>query len=200
MPADDADPFNLQRFVDAQDPVYEQVRAELAAGSKRTHWMWFVFPQIAGLGSNHRAQRYAISSCAEAAAYLAHAVLGARLRECTRLVTATSGRSIHDIFGSPDDMKFHSSMTLFAQATPDNQDFLAALDKYFAGKLDPATPPERILKRAASSASAKRKKTLNEPSQSQLHAPRHSRASHASISAPGSGAPDLAISIRRRRR
>jgi uncharacterized protein (DUF1810 family) len=133
------DPFNLQRFVEAQDFIYEQVRAELAAGRKRTHWMWFVFPQIAGLGSSHRAQRYAISSRAEAAAYLAHPELGPRLRECTRLVTATSGRSIHDIFGSPDDMKFHSSMTLFAQATSDNADFLAALDKYFGGERDAAT-------------------------------------------------------------
>jgi uncharacterized protein (DUF1810 family) len=133
------DHFNLQRFVEAQDFVYEQVRAELATGRKRSHWMWFVFPQIAGLGSSHRAQRYAISSRAEAAAYLAHPVLGPRLRECTALVTATSGRSIHDIFGSPDDMKFHSSMTLFAEATPDNADFLAALVKYFAGALDPAT-------------------------------------------------------------
>src|ERR1700681_2727136 len=116
------DPHHLQRFVAAQDAAgsYEAATRELAAGRKRSHWMWFVFPQIAGLGSSHRAQRYAISSRAEAAAYLAHQGLGPRLRECTRLVTRVPDRSIHDIFGSPDDLKFHSSMTLFAQATPDN--------------------------------------------------------------------------------
>ena len=138
MPDGD-DPFDLQRFVDAQAPVYERVITELREGRKRSHWMWFVFPQIAGLGSSPMAQRYAISSRAEAAAYLAHPVLGPRLIECTRLVTATEGRSIHDIFGSPDDMKFHSSMTLFAEAAPGEEDFRAALDKYFGGESDPAT-------------------------------------------------------------
>jgi uncharacterized protein (DUF1810 family) len=137
MPADD--PFDLQRFVDAQAPVYDRVLLELREGRKRSHWMWFVFPQIAGLGSSPMAQRYAIASRAEAAAYLAHPLLGPRLRECARLVTATEGRSIHDILGSPDDMKFHSSMTLFAEAAPADADFSAALDKYFGGKRDPAT-------------------------------------------------------------
>jgi uncharacterized protein (DUF1810 family) len=101
--------------------------------------MWFVFPQIAGLGSSPMAQRYAIASRTEAAAYLAHRVLGSRLRECVRLVTATEGRSIYDILGSPDDMKFHSSMTLFAEASPSDADFRAALDKYFGGEPDTAT-------------------------------------------------------------
>jgi uncharacterized protein (DUF1810 family) len=138
MPDGD-DPFDLQRFVDAQAPVYERVITELREGRKRSHWMWFVFPQIAGLGSSPMAQRYAIAARAEAAGYLAHPVLGPRLIECTRLVTATEGRSIHDILGSPDDMKFHSSMTLFAEAAPDNADFRKALDKYFGGDPDPAT-------------------------------------------------------------
>jgi uncharacterized protein (DUF1810 family) len=135
----ESDPFDLQRFVDAQRHAYDVARAELAAGRKCSHWMWFVFPQIAGLGSSPMAHRYAISGAPEAAAYLAHPVLGPRLRECTALVMRTEGRSVHDIFGSPDDLKFHSSMTLFAQATTDNRDFIAALDKYFAGKRDAAT-------------------------------------------------------------
>jgi uncharacterized protein (DUF1810 family) len=133
------DPFDLQRFVDAQAPVYDRVLLELREGRKRSHWMWFVFPQIAGLGSSPMAQRYAIGSRAEAAAYLADPLLGSRLRECARLVTATEGRSIHDIFGSPDGMKFHSSMTLFAEASPADRDFRAALDKYFGGKPDAST-------------------------------------------------------------
>jgi uncharacterized protein (DUF1810 family) len=136
---DGNDPFDLQRFVDAQAPVYDRVLLELREGRKRSHWMWFVFPQIAGLGSSPMAQRYAIASRAEAAAYLAHPLLGSRLRECARLVTATEGRSIHDILGSPDDMKFHSSMTLFAEAAPADADFGAALEKYFGGAPDPAT-------------------------------------------------------------
>ena len=139
MQAKKDDPYDLQRFVDAQRSVYDQVRSELGSGRKRSHWMWFVFPQIQGLGSSHMAQRYAISSRAEAAAYLRHPLLGPRLRECTRIVMGISGRGIAEIFGSPDDLKFHSSMTLFARATPDNGDFVAALDKYFAGKLDAGT-------------------------------------------------------------
>jgi len=133
------DPFDLQRFVNAQAPVYDRVLAELREGRKRSHWMWFVFPQIAGLGSSPMAQRYAIASRAEAAAYISHSLLGLRLRECTRLVNAVESKAVHDIFGSPDDMKFHSSMTLFAEATRDNGDFRAALDKHFAGKPDAAT-------------------------------------------------------------
>jgi uncharacterized protein (DUF1810 family) len=139
MAAGTEDPFDLQRFVDAQRGVYDRARDELAAGRKRSHWMWFVFPQIEGLGSSMMSRRYAMSSREEAAAYLKQPLLGARLRECTLLVTRIDGRSIHEIFGSPDYLKFQSSMTLFAQATDDNADFLAALKKYFAGKPDAAT-------------------------------------------------------------
>jgi uncharacterized protein (DUF1810 family) len=134
-----ADPYDLQRFVDAQDPVYEQVRAQLRAGRKRSHWMWFVFPQIEGLGSSAMAQRFAIGSRAQAQAYLAHPVLGPRLRECTQLVLAVQDRSIHDILGSPDDLKFRSSMTLFAQVAPQQGVFGEALQKYYGGVPDPAT-------------------------------------------------------------
>jgi uncharacterized protein (DUF1810 family) len=134
-----SDPFNLQRFADAQQPVYETVRAELRAGQKRSHWMWFVFPQIEGLGSSGMARRFAISSLEEARAYLEHPVLGARLRECSRLVADVNGRSIEEIFGYPDDIKFRSSMTLFAQATPENEVFVECLRKYFEGEADPST-------------------------------------------------------------
>lgn len=130
---------DLQRFVRAQDEVYSVVQAELRAGTKRSHWMWFIFPQIAGLGFSAMAQRYAIASLAEANAYLAHPVLGERLRECTRLVLAVQGRSINAIFGSPDDLKFHSCMTLFAKAAPDEPLFKDALKKYFDGASDTAT-------------------------------------------------------------
>jgi uncharacterized protein (DUF1810 family) len=133
------DPYNLQRFVDAQDPVIDRVRAELRDGRKRSHWIWFVFPQIAGLGHSAMARHYAISSKEEAAAYLAHPVLGPRLRECTALVNAVAGRSVEAIFGFPDDMKFHSSLTLFAEAASDNRVFVDALDKYFDGRPDPST-------------------------------------------------------------
>ncbi|UTD27354.1 DUF1810 domain-containing protein [Bradyrhizobium sp. WD16] len=133
------DVHDLQRFVSAQDGVYPAVQAELRAGRKRSHWMWFIFPQIAGLGFSAVAQRYAIASLAEASAYLAHPVLGERLRECTRLVLAVQERSINAIFGSPDDMKFHSCMTLFAQAAPDESLFKDALKKYFDGAPDTAT-------------------------------------------------------------
>jgi uncharacterized protein (DUF1810 family) len=133
------DPWNLQRFVDAQQPVFDTVRAELRDGKKRTHWMWFIFPQIKGLGRSDIARRFAISSLEEANAYLEHPVLGNRLRECSRLVAAVNGRSVEQIFGDPDDMKFRSSMTLFAQATPDNAVFIECLQKYFGGEPDPAT-------------------------------------------------------------
>jgi uncharacterized protein (DUF1810 family) len=109
-------PFNLQRFVHAQSGVIDQVSSELRAGRKRTHWMWYIFPQIAGLGSSLMAQQFAISSLAESAAYLDHPVLGPRLRACTELVCALEGRSIEEIFGYPDHLKFHSSMTLFPRA------------------------------------------------------------------------------------
>jgi uncharacterized protein (DUF1810 family) len=133
------DPFDLRRFIAAQDPVIEEVRAELAAGRKARHWMWFVFPQIAGLGSSPMARRYAIASRAEAVAYLAHPVLGPSLGELTALVNAVHGRTARDIFGSPDDRKFCSSMTLFADAASDPTRFNEALDKYFGGVGDPIT-------------------------------------------------------------
>ena len=134
-----SDPFDLQRFVDAQARVYAQVIDELRAGHKRSHWIWFVFPQIAGLGSSSTAAHYAISSLDEARAYLRHDLLGPRLRECTRLVNAIQGRSIRQIFGSPDDMKVRSSMTLFAHATDDNGDFVELLARYYDGEEDPLT-------------------------------------------------------------
>lgn len=133
------DPHDLQRFVTAQNPVYESVCAELRAGKKRSHWMWFIFPQIQGLGSSPMAVHYAIASLDEARAYLAHPVLGPRLRECSALVLAVEGRSIAEIFGYPDDMKFRSSMTLFARAATDNQVFVDCLRKYFNGEEDDAT-------------------------------------------------------------
>ncbi len=133
------DNYNLQRFVEAQAPVYARVLDELRAGRKQTHWIWFIFPQIEGLGYSAMAQRYAIASRDEAVAYLAHPVLGARLRECTVLVNAVEGRSVHDIFGHPDDMKFHSSMSLFAEASGDADPFMPALEKYFGGARDDAT-------------------------------------------------------------
>ncbi|OBJ23659.1 DUF1810 domain-containing protein [Mycobacterium colombiense] len=133
------DPFDLKRFVDAQEPVYGDVVDELRAGRKRSHWMWFVFPQLRGLGGSAMAARFGIASLEEAGAYLRHELLGPRLRECARLVTAVQGRSIGQIFGSPDDLKLCSSMTLFARATDDNKDFLAVLDKYYDGRQDPLT-------------------------------------------------------------
>ena len=133
------DPFDLVRFVQAQEPVLAQVRLELGAGRKRTHWMWFVFPQVSGLGRSAMARHYAIGSLAEARAYLAHPVLGACLVECTGLVNQVEGRSIQEIFGSPDDLKFHSSMTLFTLAHPDAPVFRRALGQYFDGALDPLT-------------------------------------------------------------
>ena len=131
------DPFRVQRFVDAQRGIYEQARAELAAGEKRSHWMWFIFPQVHGLGSSSMAQRYAITGLAEAKAYLAHPLLGERLRDCTSLVNATEGRTLDQIFGYPDDLKFHSSLTLFARAEAGV--FAEALRKYFRGREDDGT-------------------------------------------------------------
>lgn len=125
--------FDLQCFVDAQAPVYEQVCAELRRGRKATHWMWFIFPQVAGLGLSPMAARYAIGSTAEGRAYLAHPMLGARLRECTALVLGVEGHSAREIFGSPDDLKFCSSMTLFTAVAEDETIFAEALRKYFAG-------------------------------------------------------------------
>jgi uncharacterized protein (DUF1810 family) len=134
---DRGDPFDLQRFVEAQNPCFERVRSELREGKKRGHWIWFIFPQIKGLGHSPMAQKFAISSRDEAKAYLAHPILGPRLRECSELVNSIEGRSLGEIFGSPDDLKFRSCMTLFAHAMQDNQIFVDALQKYCAGKPDP---------------------------------------------------------------
>lgn len=133
------DRFELQRFIVAQRPVYETVLGELRAGRKRSHWIWFIFPQIAGLGESVMAQKFAISSLDEAAAYLAHPVLGPRLRECCSLVAEIEGRSITEILSHPDDVKFRSSMTLFALAAPEEPIFAACLNRYFAGEPDPRT-------------------------------------------------------------
>lgn len=153
-------PHNLERYVAAQEPVFAQVCAELAAGRKHSHWMWFIFPQLAGLGSSPTARLYAIGSLAEARAYLAHPLLGERLRACTRLVNAVQGRGVEEIFGYPDHLKFHSCMTLFAYAARERalpgeaasarRDdpaaraggpglFSAALQRYFAGEEDALT-------------------------------------------------------------
>jgi uncharacterized protein (DUF1810 family) len=131
--------FNLERFVEAQDPVYRSVVAELKAGRKQTHWMWFIFPQIAGLGHSAMAQRYAIASADEAAAYLAHPLLGPRLRECSALVAAIDDKPIEEIFDAPDDRKFHSSMTLFSEVAPDEAVFVECINKFFDGVPDQAT-------------------------------------------------------------
>jgi uncharacterized protein (DUF1810 family) len=133
------DRVQLERFIDAQRPVYQTVLEELRAGQKRTHWIWFIFPQIAGLGRSDMAQRFALSSVEEATAYLAHPVLGKRLRECCVLVMAIEGRSIIEIFGHPDDLKFRSSMTLFARAAPDDPLFAGCLRQFFGGEADPQT-------------------------------------------------------------
>jgi uncharacterized protein (DUF1810 family) len=137
------DPYNLLRFVaaqgDAQSSIYESACAELRRGRKTGHWIWFIFPQLHGLGSSAISKTYAISSLKEAAAFAAHPILGPRLREVTRIVNAIEGRSIHEIFGYPDDLKFHSSMTLFARATTDISEFQAALVKYFNGAPDKRT-------------------------------------------------------------
>jgi uncharacterized protein (DUF1810 family) len=135
----DRDPYHLERFVLAQDRVYEQVLAELRGGMKTSHWMWFIFPQIRGLGRSPVSIEYAIFGREEAQGYLQHPILGARLKECTRLVLNVERRSVEEIFGSPDDMKFRSCMTLFAQVSPDDDIFQRALKKYFDGVPDPLT-------------------------------------------------------------
>ena len=125
--------FNLDRFVEAQAPVYNKVLAELEAGRKTTHWMWFIFPQISGLGHSAMAQKFAIASADEAAAYLAHPLLGERLRECASLVAAHDDKEVADIFDPPDDLKFHSSMTLFSRAAPHEPLFRRALVVFYEG-------------------------------------------------------------------
>ena len=129
----------LERFVDAQTAVYDQVRAELAAGLKRSHWMWFIFPQLRGLGRSSMAQLYGIADLAEARAYMGHPVLGPRLVECARLVLAVHGRTVHQIFGSPDDLKLRSCMTLFELAAAGESVFGEVLDRYYGGLRDRAT-------------------------------------------------------------
>jgi uncharacterized protein (DUF1810 family) len=131
-------PFDLERFITAQDALIDAVRAELSAGRKTGHWMWFMFPQVAGLGYSAMSQKYAIASLEEAQAYLADPVLGGRLRELTEIALRTEGKSAHEIFGSPDDMKFRSCLTLFAKASREEV-FLRALDKYFGRAPDPET-------------------------------------------------------------
>jgi uncharacterized protein (DUF1810 family) len=143
-----SDSFDLQRFVQAQKPVYREVTDELSRGRKRSHWMWFVFPQIAGLSFSAMAQRFAIGSRAEAVAYLGHDILGPRLLECTRLVLAASEKTITDILGSPDDMKFWSCMTLF-DAVSQQEIFAEAIGTFYPEGKDPATLA--ILARAESS-------------------------------------------------
>ena len=133
------DGFDLQRFVDAQNAVYGTVVRELEEGRKRSHWMWFIFPQVEGLGSSPMAQRYAIGSRQEAEAYLQHPVLGERLTECTLLMLRHEGRSAHAILGSPDDLKFQSSMTLFADVSEKGSPFERALEVFYDGKRDPKT-------------------------------------------------------------
>jgi len=133
------DPFDLDRFVRAQEGTYERALAEVRAGRKRTHWMWFVFPQLDGLGSSPTARHYAIKSLAEARAYLAHPVLGPRLVECAEAVVGVEGRSAHDIFGSPDDLKLRSCATLFACVAPPGSVFDRLLAKYYSGERDDRT-------------------------------------------------------------
>jgi len=133
------DEFGLHRFVTAQDAVYPAVLDELRAGRKRTHWMWFIFPQIAGLGTSEMAVRFAISSLEEAEAYMKHPVLGKRLAECAALVFEVSGKTAHEIFGSPDDLKFRSCMTLFSRVATKNALFEENLQKYFNGEPDRRT-------------------------------------------------------------
>jgi uncharacterized protein (DUF1810 family) len=134
------DPYDLERYLRAQEPVFAQACAELSAGRKESHWMWFIFPQLQGLGRSPMAERYAIGSLAEARAFLAHPLLGERLRTCTELVNRIEGRTVQAIFGYPDYLKFRSSMTLFARAAAGGgEPFGAALVKYFAGEEDPLT-------------------------------------------------------------
>jgi uncharacterized protein (DUF1810 family) len=132
------DPFDLPRFLDAQMPIYAQVLVELRRGQKQSHWMWFVFPQLSGLGHSAVAQHFAIASREEAVAYLGHPILGSRLKECTALIRAVEGRAIREILGSPDDLKFQSSMTLFSAVSSDPE-FSAAISKFYGGRPDKKT-------------------------------------------------------------
>lgn len=133
------DAFNLRRFVDAQEPVFAQVLLELERGHKRTHWMWFVFPQLAELGASPMAKHFGIHSLEEARAYLHHPLLGARLRQCCEMLLQVEGRSAHDIFGSPDDLKLRSCLTLFELAAPQEPLFARCLAKFYGGRRDDLT-------------------------------------------------------------
>lgn len=133
------DPYNLARFIDAQQDIYQEVLRELRHHHKTTHWIWFIFPQLQGLGSSPISRAYAIASLDEAAAYLAHPILGPRLAECTQLVLLARAHPIRQILGTPDDLKFRSSMTLFAHATPDNHLFVEAIETFFGGTFDDLT-------------------------------------------------------------
>jgi uncharacterized protein (DUF1810 family) len=133
------DPFELDRFVRAQEAEYERALTEIRGGRKRSHWMWYVFPQVAGLGLSETSQRYAINSLAEAHAYLAHPILGARLTEIAEALLNVQGRTAHEIFGSPDDLKLNSSATLFAMVSPADSVFHQIIEKYFDGKRDEKT-------------------------------------------------------------
>lgn len=137
--SDSSPGFDLERFVQAQDPVWNTVRAELRVGAKRTHWMWFVFPQLAALGRSSTARFYGLQGAAEARAYGQHPLLGPRLREAAALVLAVRGRSVHDIFGSPDDLKLRSCMTLFEAVAPEEPVFAQVLDQCCGGERDPLT-------------------------------------------------------------
>lgn len=137
--SEESDPFDLRRFVDAQERVYATALDELRSGRKRGHWIWFVFPQLRSLGRSPTAIRYGITSLAEATAYLDHDVLGPRLRECARVVARIQGSSVEEIFGWPDNLKLRSSMTLFARATTDNADFRAVVDRFYDGVEDALT-------------------------------------------------------------
>jgi uncharacterized protein (DUF1810 family) len=137
--AEHEDPFDLSRFVEAQERVFDRVRLELRNGRKRTHWMWFVFPQIDGLGHSSTTKYYSIKSIAEARRYLAHPVLGERLKECAETILALEGATASGIFGYPDDLKLNSSMTLFAAVTEAGSVFQQVLDRYFQGKRDERT-------------------------------------------------------------
>jgi uncharacterized protein (DUF1810 family) len=134
-----ADPYDLKRFVTAQEGIYERALAEIRSGRKRSHWMWFIFPQFAGLGFSSTSQHYAIKSRDEARAYLAHPVLGPRLRECIEALLQVQGRTAHQIFGSPDDLKLKSCATLFAQVAGEDATFDTLLARYYAGERDEKT-------------------------------------------------------------
>ena len=133
------DPHDLDRFVRAQEHDYDRALAEITSGRKRSHWMWYIFPQFSGLGRSAMAERYAIRSVAEAEAYLRHPVLGPRLTACAEAALGVVGRSASEVFGAPDDLKLHSSATLFARVSPDGSVFARLLDRYFGGREDGAT-------------------------------------------------------------